>query len=63
MEFKLWDDLTPLEQAQSTYSDLHKDYYGFRPRGLPSEFWTDIGAINEEITRILDMVDNYGWPE
>jgi hypothetical protein len=63
MEFKEWDELTPLEQAQSTYSDLHKDYYGFRPRGLDPIFWGDVDALNYAINSILDMVDNYGWPE
>jgi hypothetical protein len=30
--FKSWEELSELEQAQETYSDMHKDAYGFRPR-------------------------------
>jgi hypothetical protein len=30
--FVPWDQKSPLEQAQITYSDAHKDAYGFRPR-------------------------------
>ena len=38
-EFKSWEELTALEQAQCTYSDFHKDAYGFRPRNDISD-WT-----------------------
>jgi hypothetical protein len=27
-----WEDLSELEQLATTYSDFHKDMYGFRPR-------------------------------
>ena len=39
-EFKSWDELTVLEQAQSTYWDMYKDAYGFRPRGIDTSSWT-----------------------
>ena len=39
-EFKSWDELTELEQAQSTYWDMYKDAYGVRPRGVDTSFWT-----------------------
>ena len=39
-EFKSWDMLTELEQAQHIYSDMHKDAYGFRPRGVNTLNWT-----------------------
>jgi hypothetical protein len=29
-----------LEQAQCTYSDFHKDAYGFRPRHVDTSNWT-----------------------
>jgi len=38
-EFKSWEDLTPLEQAQSEYSDYFKSVHGFRPYSMV-EGWT-----------------------
>ena len=38
-EFKSWEEMSALEQAQCTYSDFHKDAYGFRPRNDISN-WT-----------------------
>ena len=32
--------MTALEQAQCTYSDFHKDAYGFRPRHVDTSTWT-----------------------
>ena len=37
---KSWEDLTPLEQAQETYSDMYKDAYGVRPRGVDTSGWS-----------------------
>ena len=37
---KSWEDLTPLEQARETYSDMYKDAYGMRPRGVDTSTWT-----------------------
>ena len=39
-EFKSWEELTQLEQAQSTYWDMYKDAYGVRPRGIDTSRWT-----------------------
>jgi hypothetical protein len=39
-EFKSWEELTQLEQAQATYWDMYKDAYGFRPRGIDTSTWT-----------------------
>ena len=39
-EFKSWDELTVLEQAQATYWDRHKDAYGVRPRCIDTSSWT-----------------------
>jgi len=39
-EFKSWEEMTALEQAQCTYSDFHKDAYGFRPRHVDTSTWT-----------------------
>ena len=39
-EFKSWDELSELEQAQSIYWDMHKDAYGVRPRCIDTSSWT-----------------------
>jgi hypothetical protein len=39
-EFKSWDELSELEQAQATYWDMYKDAYGVRPRGIDTSTWT-----------------------
>lgn len=39
-EFTSWEDMSALEQAQCTYWDMHKDAYGFRPRGIDTSSWT-----------------------
>ena len=39
-EFKSWDELSKLEQAQCTFWDMYKDAYGVRPRGIDTSSWT-----------------------
>ena len=39
-QFKSWEDMTDLEQAQCTYWDMYKDAYGVRPRGVDTSTWT-----------------------
>ena len=39
-EFKSWDELSDLEQAQATYWDMYKDAYNFRPRHIDTSTWT-----------------------
>jgi hypothetical protein len=39
-QFKSWEDMTDLEQAQCTYWDMYKDAYGYRPRGIDTSTWT-----------------------
>lgn len=39
-DFKSWDELSDLEQAQATFWDMYKDAYGFRPRGIDTSTWT-----------------------
>jgi hypothetical protein len=36
-----WNDLTANQQNASTYSDMYKDAYGFRPHGIDTSDWTD----------------------
>jgi len=39
-QFKSWEEMSALEQAQATYSDMYKDAYGVRPRGVDTSAWT-----------------------
>lgn len=61
-QFKSWEEMTDLEQAQCTYWDMYKDAYGHRPRGVDTSTWTladfeqefaSLGAViqREEVDR------------
>jgi len=39
-EFKSWEEMSELEQAQCAYWDMYKDAYGVRPRGVDTSGWT-----------------------
>jgi len=39
-EFKSWEEMSALEQAQCTYWDMYKDAYGVRPRWIDTTKWT-----------------------
>jgi hypothetical protein len=39
-QFKSWEEMTALEQAQCTYWDMYKDAYGVRPRWIDTTKWT-----------------------
>ena len=39
--FKTWEEMTVLEQYACQYWDMHKDAYGFRPRGIDTSTWTE----------------------
>ncbi len=39
-QFKSWEELSDLEQAQATYWDMYKDAHGVRPRGIDTSTWT-----------------------
>lgn len=52
--FKTWDEMTVVEQLQCTFSDYHKDVYGFRPRYMTAEQWNSEQWLREEISK-LDM--------
>ena len=47
-----------VEELQSYFSDFHKDYYGFRPRGYytPAE-WQDRDVLVKAINGIHDAMD------
>lgn len=46
-----------LQSLQSTFSDLHKDYYGFRPRYASATNWNDIEWLKAQIQYIEDQID------
>jgi hypothetical protein len=58
-EFKSWEELTQLEQAQSVYWDMYKDAYGFRPRGIDTSTWTlsDFDAEFEGLSVAIDAAE------
>ena len=39
-QFKTWEEMSALEQAQATYWDMYKDAYGVRPRWIDTTRWT-----------------------
>ena len=39
-DFKTWEEMTDLEQAQCMFWDMYKDAYGVRPRGIDTSTWT-----------------------
>ena len=47
-----WDELTEAEQLATIYSDLHKDYYGFRPRGLTYDQVQSVKWLSAAINRL-----------
>jgi hypothetical protein len=49
-------DLT-VEDLQGYYSDFHKDFHGWRPRGATPEQWQDRAFLVEQINRIHDAMD------
>ena len=39
-QFKSWEEMSQLEQAQCMYWDMYKGAYGVRPRGMDTSTWT-----------------------
>jgi cephalosporin-C deacetylase-like acetyl esterase len=46
-----------VEELQGYYSDFHKDFYGFRPRGDAEEQWTSKQFLVTQINLIHDHMD------
>jgi hypothetical protein len=46
-----------IDQLQSYYSDFHKDFYGWRPRGATPEQWTDREFLVDRINAIHTAMD------
>ena len=55
-EFKSWEEMTVLEQYACQYWDMHKDAYGFRPRGIDTSSWTesDFEAEFVQLARVIE---------
>ena len=48
-----------VEELQGYYSDFHKDYYGFRPRGFGTpEQWNDRDWLIAQIEQIHNSMDS-----
>jgi hypothetical protein len=55
-EFKSWDELSELEQAQATYWDMYKDAHGIRPRGVDTSAW-DLETFQKEFAYLGSVID------
>ena len=55
-QFKSWEELSALEQAQCMYWDMYKDAYGVRPRGVDTSTWTleDFDAEFASLGRVIE---------
>ena len=52
-------DKLSVDELQGYYSDFHKDFYGFRPRGFGSvEDWNNRDWLIAQIDRIHDAMDS-----
>ncbi len=53
-DFRSWDELTVVEQLQSTFSDYYKSMYGFRPRHGSTEQWNSEAWLREQLDDLDD---------
>jgi hypothetical protein len=53
MTFRKWDELSEVEQLQSTVYEAFKDAYGFRNR---SEMSSDIDVLKAELERLAKII-------
>jgi len=55
-EFKSWEEMSVLEQYACQYWDMHKDAYGFRPRGIDTSSWaeSDFEAEFVQLARVIE---------
>jgi hypothetical protein len=58
-----WEEMTPIEQAQSIYWDAFKDAYGFRPRDIDTTEWllTDFHKEILVLERIIAENETQRW--
>ena len=55
-QFKSWEEMSALEQAQCTYWDRYKDAYGVRPRGVDTSTWT-LGDFQNEFEYLGSVIE------
>jgi hypothetical protein len=55
-QFKSWEEMSALEQAQCTYWDMYKDAYGVRPRGVDTSSWT-IADFDAEFKLLGEIIE------
>lgn len=48
------DTLTPLEEAQSYYSDFYKELYDVRPRHATAEQWNSLEWLEKQIAALQE---------
>jgi hypothetical protein len=55
-EFKSWEELSKLEQAQCIFWDMYKDAYNVRPRGIDTSSWTleEFEAEFKELGQVIE---------
>jgi hypothetical protein len=55
-DFKSWEEMTVLEQYACQYWDMHKDAYGFRPRGVDTSTWSeaDFEAEFVQLSKVIE---------
>lgn len=54
-EFKSWDELSELEQLESTYCDMHKDVFGVKARWYKAESVEKARADLDWLSAQLDI--------
>jgi hypothetical protein len=56
-EFKSWEEMSELEQAQCMFWDMYKDAHGVRPRGIDTSAWTlaDFHKEFEYLSQVNDQ--------
>lgn len=55
-EFKTWEEMSGLEQAQTIWWDMYKDAHGFRPRGIDTSSWT-LEDFQQEFKYLQDTIE------
>jgi hypothetical protein len=55
-QFKSWEELSDLEQAQATFWDMYKDAHNFRPRHIDTSTWT-LADFDREFTELGQIME------
>ena len=58
-DFKSWEEMSTLEQYACQFWDMHKDAYGFRPRGIDTSSWTEAEFEAEFVTLANEIESSY----